>query len=89
MNKAELVAAIAAAGFKKADAEKALAATIDAITDALKKGDKVAIMGFGKFEKKERAARIGRNPQTKQEIKIPASKAPAFKAGQGFKNAIK
>ena len=89
MNKAELVAAIAAAGFKKADAEKALAATIDAITDALKKGDKVAIMGFGTFEVKERAARIGRNPQTKEEIKIPASKAPAFKAGKAFKDAIK
>ena len=89
MNKAELVAAIAAAGFKKTEAEKALAATIDAITGALKKGDKVAIMGFGTFEVKERAARIGRNPQTKQEIKIPASKAPVFKAGKAFKDAIK
>lgn len=89
MNKAELVAAIAAAGFKKADAEKALAATINAITNALKKGDKVSIMGFGTFDVKKRAARVGRNPQTKKEIKIPASKAPAFKAGKAFKEAIK
>ena len=90
MNKAELVAAIAAAAdLKKADAEKALAATINAITDALKANDKVAIMGFGTFEVKERAARIGRNPQTKEEIKIPASKVPVFKAGKAFKDAIK
>ena len=90
MNKAELVAEIAAAAnLKKADAEKALAATINAITTALKKGQKVAIMGFGTFEVKKRAARIGRNPQTKKEIKIPASKAPAFKVGKAFKEAIK
>ena len=89
MNKAELIAKIAEAGFKKADAEKALNATIDAITGALKANDKVSIMGFGSFEVRERAARIGRNPQTKAEIKIPASKSPVFKAGKSFKDSIK
>ena len=89
MNKAELIAKIADAGFKKADAEKALNATIDAITGALKANDKVSIMGFGSFEVRERAARVGRNPQTKAEIKIPASKSPVFKAGKAFKDSIK
>jgi len=89
MNKAELIAKIAEAGFKKADAEKALNATIDAITGALKANDKVSIMGFGSFEVRERAARTGRNPQTKAEIKIPASKSPVFKAGKSFKDSIK
>ena len=89
MNKAELIAKISEAGLKKADAEKAFNATIDAITGALKAGDKVSIMGFGSFEVRERAARTGRNPQTKAEIKIPASKSPVFKAGKAFKDAIK
>ena len=89
MNKAELIAKIAEAGFKKADAEKALNATIDAIIGALKADEKVSIMGFGSFEVRERAARIGRNPQTKAEIKIPASKSPVFKAGKAFKDSIK
>ena len=89
MNKAELIAKIAEAGFKKGEAEKALNATIDAIVGALKASDKVSIMGFGSFEVKSRAARIGRNPQTKAEIKIPASKSPVFKAGKVFKDAIK
>ena len=89
MNKAELITKIAEAGIKKADAEKALNATIDAVTGALKAGDKVSIMGFGSFEVRERAARTGRNPQTKAEIKIPASKSPVFKAGKAFKDAIK
>jgi DNA-binding protein HU-beta len=89
MNKTELIAKIAEAGFKKVDAEKALNATIDAITGALKANDKVSIMGFGSFEVRERAARTGINPQTKAEIKIAASKAPVFKAGKAFKDAIK
>ena len=90
VNKTELVAAIAEkAGLKKADAEKALNALIESVEGALKANDKVQLVGFGTFEVKTRAARKGRNPQTKQEITIPASKAPAFKAGKAFKDAIK
>lgn len=90
MNKTEFVAAIAEkAELSKKDAEKALNAFIATVTDELKKGNKVQMVGFGTFEVKNRPARTGRNPQTKQTIQIPASKAPAFKAGQGFKNAIK
>lgn len=90
MNKTELVAAVAEkAGLSKKDAEKAVAATIDAIVDTLKAGDKVALVGFGTFEVKERAAREGINPLTKAKIKIAASKSPAFKAGKAFKEAIK
>ena len=75
MNKAELIAAVAEkADLNKKQAELAVNAAVDAITAALQKGDKVQIVGFGAFEVKERAARIGRNPQTKKEIKIPASK---------------
>lgn len=89
MNKVELVAAIAEkSGLSKKDAEKALAATLDAIVDAVKKGDKVALVGFGTFESRKRGARVGRNPRTKETIKIPASKVPAFKAGKGFKDAV-
>lgn len=89
MNKVELVAAIAEkSGLSKKDAEKALAATLDAIVGAVKKGDKVALVGFGTFESRERGARVGRNPRTKETIKIPASKVPAFKAGKGFKDAV-
>ena len=80
MNKTELIAAIA---------EKALAAFIESVEGALAKNDKVQLVGFGTFEVKTRAARKGRNPRTKQEITIPASKAPAFKAGKAFKDAIK
>ena len=90
MNKTELIAAIAdKAGIAKKDAGKALDAFIASVTDALKAGDKVQLVGFGTFEVKERAARTGINPQTKQQIKIAASKVPAFKAGQAFKAEIK
>ncbi len=90
MNKTELIAAMAEkAEISKKDAEKALAAFIDSVEKALKAKDKVQLVGFGTFEVKERAARKGRNPQTKKEIMIPASKAPAFKAGKAFKDAIK
>ena len=89
MNKVELVAAIAEkSGLSKKDAEKALAATLDSIIGAVKKGDKVALVGFGTFESRKRGARTGRNPRTKETIKIPASKVPAFKAGKGFKDAV-
>lgn len=90
MNKTELVAAIAAkAELSKKDAEKALNAVIESIEEALKANDKVQLVGFGTFEVKERAAREGRNPATGAAMKIPASKAPAFKAGKAFKDAIK
>ena len=89
MNKTELVAAVAAkAELSKKDAEAAVSAVIDSITDALVDGDKVALISFGTFEVKTRAARKGLNPRTKEEIDIPASKAPAFKAGKAFKDAV-
>lgn len=89
MNKAELIANVAAtAGLTKKDAEKAINAFIESVEGALKKGDKVQLVGFGTFEVREVAARTGRNPSTGKEIKIPASKKPAFKAGQGLKNAL-
>ncbi|AKS41640.1 HU family DNA-binding protein [Wenzhouxiangella marina] len=90
MNKTELIDSIAdGAGLTKADAQRALEATIDSITAALKKGDSVSLVGFGTFSVKERAARTGRNPATGETIKIKASKNPSFKAGKGFKDAIK
>ncbi len=89
MNKADLVAKIAEQGVKKVDAEKCLNAMIDVITEALKNGEKVTLMGFGTFEVRSRAARTGRNPRTNEVIEIPASKSPAFKAGRIFKDAIK
>ncbi len=90
MTKAELIAKIAdEAGLSKKDAEKALNATIAGITGALKKGDKVALVGFGTFETRKRAARKGKNPQTGAEIKIPATTTPAFKAGKALKEAVK
>ena len=77
MNKSDLIAAIAAkTGSTKKDAEATLNAFVDVVTDSLVKGDKVQLVGFGSFEVRKRAARKGRNPQTKEEIKIPASKAP-------------
>ena len=89
MNKAELVAAIAEnAGLSKKDSEKALAAFVSVVTDELKKGEKVQLVGFGTFEVSARPARTGRNPQTKQTITIPASKAPKFKAGKALKDMI-
>ncbi len=89
MNKSELIAAIAAkTGETKKDAEATLNAFIDVVTNALVKGDKVQLVGFGSFEVRKRAARKGRNPQTKEEIKIPASKAPVFKAGKALKELV-
>ena len=89
MNKTELIAAVAkAAKLSKKDSESAITAVLDTITDALVNGEKVDQVGFGTFEVRERAARIGRNPSTKEEIKIPASKAPAFKAGKGLKDKV-
>ena len=89
MNKSELIAAIAAkTGETKKDAEATLNAFVDVVTDSLVKGDKVQLVGFGSFEVRKRAARKGRNPQTKEEIKIPASKAPVFKAGKALKELV-
>ena len=89
MNKTELVAAMAqAAELSKKDAEKALKAFTDVVAAELKKGEKVQLVGFGTFEVSERAAREGRNPQTKETITIPASKAPRFKAGKALKDAL-
>ena len=89
MTKAELIDAIAEkAGLTKADAAKALAATLGSVTDALKAGEKVALIGFGTFSVSQRAARTGKNPQTGQALAIPASKAAKFKAGQQLKDAV-
>ena len=89
MNKAELIAAIAAkTGATKKNAESFVNAFIDVVTESLVKGDKVQLVGFGSFEVRKRAARKGRNPQTKEEIKIPASKAPVFKAGKALKDLV-
>ena len=89
MNKVELIAAVAAkAGLSKKDAEKAIAAVVSSVEEALVKGDQVQLIGFGTFEVRERAARVGRNPQTKEEIKIEASKQPVFKAGAALKKAV-
>ena len=89
MNKTELVAAIAEkAGLSKKDADAAVAAFVAAVEEALKKGDKVSLVGFGTFEVRTRNARTGINPQTKETIKIAASKAPVFKAGKAFKDAV-
>ena len=89
MNKTELIAAIAAkTGETKKDAEASLNAFTDVVTESLVKGDKIQLVGFGSFEVRKRAARKGRNPQTKEEIKIPASKAPVFKAGKALKDLV-
>lgn len=89
MNKAELINAVAAsAEVSKKDAEIVVSATLDAITVALQGGDKVQLVGFGSFEVKQRAERIGRNPKTKESIKIPASKVPVFKAGKALKDSV-
>ena len=90
MNKTELVAAVARkADLSKKDAEAAVKAVLDAVTEALADGEKVALVGFGTFEVKERAARTGKNPRTGEVIEIPASKVPSFKAGAALKNAVK
>lgn len=89
MNKTELIAAVAEkAEMSKKDAETAVTATIDVISESLRRGEKVQLVGFGSFEVKTRAERTGRNPQTKEPIPIPASKAPVFKAGKPLKDAI-
>jgi len=89
MNKSDLVAAMAAkTGDTKKSAEETLNAFVDVVTEALVKGDKVQLVGFGSFDVRKRAARKGRNPQTKEEIKIPASKAPVFKAGKALKDLV-
>ena len=89
MNKTELVAKIAAeSGLSKKDSEKALNASLNAITDALAAGDKVQLVGFGIFDVKERAARIGRNPKTKEAISIPPTKVPRFKPGKALRDVI-
>jgi DNA-binding protein HU-beta len=89
MNKAELVAAMAAkTELSKKDSEKALKAFIEVVTDELKKGEKVQLVGFGTFEVAKRAAREGRNPQTGKAMKIAASKAPKFKAGKALKDEV-
>lgn len=89
MNKSELVDAVAAStGGSRAEAQKNVDAVLDSITKALKKGDRVALTGFGSFEVRKRAARTARNPQTGDPIKIKATKVPAFKPGQGLKDAV-
>lgn len=89
MTKAEFVEAIAAqAGLSKAAAEKAVKAYTDVVTEALKKGDKITLVGFGTYEVGARAARTGRNPQTGETIKIKAAKTPKFKAGKALKDAV-
>ena len=89
MNKSELVAAMAAkTELSKKDSEKALKAFIEVVTEELKKGDKVQLVGFGTFEVAKRAAREGRNPQTGKSMKIAASKAPKFKAGKALKDVV-
>lgn len=89
MNKAELIATMAdKTELSKKDAEKALNAFIDTVTDELKNGDRIQLIGFGTFEVSERAERTGRNPQSGKEMVIPASKVPKFKAGKALKDAI-
>ena len=90
MNKTELIAAMAeTSGLSKKDCDAALTAFITAIETALKSGEKVQLIGFGSFEVKERAARTGRNPRTKETIQIPEAKVPSFKAGSALKDAVK
>lgn len=89
MNKMELVSAMAEkAGLSKKDTEAALKAFTDVVAEELKKGEKIQLVGFGTFEVSERAARVGRNPQTGEEMKIAASKAPKFKAGKALKDTV-
>ncbi len=90
MNKTELIAAVAEkTELSKKNAEAAVSAVLDSITESLKSGDKVSLLGFGTFEVRNRAARTGKNPQTGAAIKIPAAKVPAFKAGKALKDAVK
>lgn len=89
MNKAELITVLTEkTGLAKKDNEKVLNALVEAITEQLQNGDKISLVGFGTFEVKERAERKGRNPKTMEELIIPASKAPTFKAGKALKDAV-
>ena len=89
MNKTELIAEVAnKAGLSRKDAEKALGAVVETITEAVVKGDKVQLVGFGSFETKQREARTGRNPRSGETIEIPAASLPAFKAGKALKDAV-
>ena len=89
MNKTELINAVAEkAALSKKDAEAAVTAALDAVAAALAEGDEVRLVGFGTFEVKKREARIGRNPATKEEIQIPATKVPAFKPGKALKDIV-
>ncbi len=90
MTKAELVAMIASkSNLTKKDSESALNAFIESVTETMKKGDKVSLVGFGTFETRKRAERVGVNPRTKESIKIPATTAPVFKAGKVLKDSVK
>ena len=89
MNKTELIEAVVAkTGGSKKDAEATIKATFEAITEAMAKGDKVALIGFGNFDVRDRAERTGKNPQTGETVKIAACKVPAFKAGKALKEAV-
>lgn len=89
MNKTELIDTTANnAGMTKTDVQKTLEAMLDTITREVRRGEKVALTGFGTFELRKRAARTGRNPQTGEQMRVPASKAPAFKPGKAFKDAV-
>ena len=89
MNKAELITAVSErTGLSKKDSEKAVNATLDTIAETLEIGEKVQLVGFGVFDVKQRGARMGRNPKTKEEIEIPASRVPQFKAGKLLKESV-
>ena len=90
MTKIELVNAVAEkTGLSKKDSERAVAAVVASVSESLAKGEKISLVGFGTFEVKERAARSGINPRTKESITIPASKTPVFKPGKALKDAVK
>lgn len=90
MNKTDLIQLVAEKiAFTKKDSEKAVNAVLEGIMETVAKGERVQIIGFGTFEKRERAAKIGRNPSTGEQIKIPATNVPVFKAGKGFKELVK
>lgn len=90
MNKTELITEVSEkTGLTKKDSERAVIATFDSIMNAVEAGEKVQLVGFGSFDAKMRAARTGRNPKTKEEINIPASRVPVFKAGKAFKDVVK
>lgn len=89
MNKAELISAVSEkTGLSKKDSEKAINATFDTIGESLEAGERVQLVGFGVFDIKDRPARMGRNPKTKEEISIPASRVPTFKAGKALKDSV-